>query len=102
VRTYGTNRECYGDNGARLEPMGLKKRHVSKELCNNNEVVKQNSHLKVGCLHPVVCTRSGSGFPSNATLVCIFYLVNATFFGLMTIFRRRPEDGHKTEICSGY
>jgi hypothetical protein len=25
--------------------------------------------LKVGCLHPVACTRSGSGFPSNATLV---------------------------------
>jgi hypothetical protein len=24
--------------------------------------------LKVGCLHPVACTRSGSGFPSNATL----------------------------------
>jgi hypothetical protein len=32
-------------------------------------------HLKVGCLHPVACTRSGSGFPSNATLVRIFYLV---------------------------
>jgi hypothetical protein len=25
-------------------------------------------NLKVGCLHPVACTRSGSGFPSNATL----------------------------------
>jgi hypothetical protein len=25
--------------------------------------------LKVGCLHPVACTRSGSGFLSNATLV---------------------------------
>jgi hypothetical protein len=25
--------------------------------------------LKVGCLHPVACTRSGSGFPFNATLV---------------------------------
>jgi hypothetical protein len=24
--------------------------------------------FKVGCLHPVACTRSGSGFPSNATL----------------------------------
>jgi hypothetical protein len=24
---------------------------------------------RVGCLHPVACTRSGSGFPSNATLV---------------------------------
>jgi hypothetical protein len=32
-------------------------------------------YLKVGCLHPVACTRSGSGFPSNATLVCIFYSV---------------------------
>jgi hypothetical protein len=29
--------------------------------------------LKVGCLHPVACTRSGSGFSSNATLVvCIW------------------------------
>jgi hypothetical protein len=37
--------------------------------------------LKVGCVHPVACTRLGSGFPSNATL---------------------PEDGHKTETCSGY
>jgi hypothetical protein len=26
-------------------------------------------NLKVGCLIPVACTRSGSGFPSNATLV---------------------------------
>jgi hypothetical protein len=26
-------------------------------------------NLKVSCLHPVACTRSGSGFPSNATLV---------------------------------
>jgi hypothetical protein len=29
-------------------------------------------NLKVGCLHPVACTRSGSGFPSNATLfLCV-------------------------------
>jgi hypothetical protein len=27
------------------------------------------SNIKVGCLHPVARTRSGSGFPSNATLV---------------------------------
>jgi hypothetical protein len=26
-------------------------------------------NFKVGCLHPVACTRLGSGFPSNATLV---------------------------------
>jgi hypothetical protein len=25
-------------------------------------------NLKLGCLHPVACPRSGSGFPSNATL----------------------------------
>jgi hypothetical protein len=31
----------------------------------------------------------GSGFPSNATLVWIFYSVTATCFGLMTIFRRK-------------
>jgi hypothetical protein len=43
--------------------------------------------LKVGCLHPVACTRSGSGFPSNATLFWIFYSVTATCFGRMTIFK---------------
>jgi hypothetical protein len=26
------------------------------------------SYLKVGYLHPVVCTRSGSGFPSSVAL----------------------------------
>jgi hypothetical protein len=46
--------------------------------------------LKVGCLHPVACTRSGSGFSSNATLLWIFY----------SVFKL--EDGHKTETCSGY
>jgi hypothetical protein len=44
-------------------------------------------NLKVGCLHPVACTRLGSGFPSNATLVSIFYSITATCFGRMTIFR---------------
>jgi hypothetical protein len=34
-------------------------------------------------------TWSGSGFPSNATLVWIFYLVTATCFSFMTIFRRK-------------
>jgi hypothetical protein len=34
---------------------------------------------------------SGSGFPSNATLVWIFYSVTATCFGLVTIFwRQKP------------
>jgi hypothetical protein len=51
-------------------------------------------NLKVGCLHPVACTRSGSGFPSNATLVWIFYSVTATYFGLMTIFRRKYVSGY--------
>jgi hypothetical protein len=37
--------------------------------------------------HPISNTLnlSGSGFPSNATLVWIFYSVTATCFGLMTI-----------------
>jgi hypothetical protein len=48
---------------------------------NNNKY-----NLQVGCLHPVACTRSGSGFPSNATLVWIFYSLTATCFGLMTIY----------------
>jgi hypothetical protein len=33
------------------------------------ENLNHNIYLKVGCLHPVACTRSGLGFPSNATLV---------------------------------
>jgi hypothetical protein len=47
-------------------------------------------------------TGTGSGFPSNATLIWIFYSVIATCFRLMTNFRRKLEDGHKTETCSGY
>jgi hypothetical protein len=31
--------------------------------------VSLTNNLKVGCLHPVACTRSCLGFPSNATLV---------------------------------
>jgi hypothetical protein len=31
--------------------------------------ISEGINLKVGCLHPVACTRSGSGFPANATLV---------------------------------
>jgi hypothetical protein len=73
--------------------------HLAAGFVEN--VGASTSHkLKVGCLHPVACTRSGWGFPSNATLVWIFYLVTTTCFGLMTIFRRK--DGHKTETCSGY
>jgi hypothetical protein len=52
-------------------------------------------NLKVGCLHPIACTRSGSGFPSNVTLFWIFYSITATCFGRMTIFKR-------IYICSGY
>jgi hypothetical protein len=29
---------------------------------------KHSSELKLGCLHPVAYTRSGSAFPSNATI----------------------------------
>jgi hypothetical protein len=36
-------------------------------------------NLKLGCLHPVACTRSGSGSGFPALL----------------------EDGHTTETCSG-
>jgi hypothetical protein len=46
-------------------------------VCVRGGVInKDMRNLKVGCLHPVACTRSGSGFP--------------------------PEDGHKIETCSGY
>jgi NADH:ubiquinone oxidoreductase subunit 3 (subunit A) len=31
-------------------------------------------NLKVCCLHPVACTRSGSGFPSNATLLLEYFI----------------------------
>jgi hypothetical protein len=37
--------------------------------------MNRNTYLKVGCLHPVACTRSGSGFSSNSTLVWIFYSI---------------------------
>jgi hypothetical protein len=33
------------------------------------ENLDRKKNLKVGCLHPVACTRSGSGFPSIAALV---------------------------------
>jgi hypothetical protein len=36
--------------------------------------------------------RSGSGFLSNATLIWIFYLVTATCFGLVTIFRQKKQN----------
>jgi hypothetical protein len=31
-------------------------------------VWQSSSVLKLDCLHPFACTRSGSGFPSNVTL----------------------------------
>jgi hypothetical protein len=37
-------------------------------------------NIKVGCLHPVACTRSGSGFPSNATLVLNILFSNRYMF----------------------
>jgi hypothetical protein len=61
-----------------------------------------DNNLKVGYLHPVVCTRSGSGFPSNATLVWIFYSVTANVSVLWPSSCLPPEDGHTTETCSGY
>jgi hypothetical protein len=39
--------------------------------CQDNFFVNSSPDLKVGCLHPVACTRSGSGFASNATLFWI-------------------------------
>jgi hypothetical protein len=36
-------------------------------MCGGNIIQHITANLKVGCLHPVACTRSGSGFPSNAT-----------------------------------
>jgi hypothetical protein len=35
----------------------------------NGPKIPQIKRPKVGCLHPVARIRSGSGFPSNATLV---------------------------------
>jgi hypothetical protein len=52
-------------------------------------VLRKRLHLKAYKLSIVQhLERSGSGFPSIAPLVLIFYLVTATCFGLMTIFRR--------------
>jgi hypothetical protein len=52
------------------EDMGfhLRARH-SPVLMLFLSLSKGISNLTAGCLHPVACTRSGSGFPSNATLV---------------------------------
>jgi hypothetical protein len=36
---------------------------------DGRKILITSVNLKVGCLHPVACTTSGSGFPSNATLV---------------------------------
>jgi hypothetical protein len=49
-------------------------------------------HLQVDIYMAVECTRSGSGFPSNATLVWIFYSVTAN---VSVLFPRE-------ETCSGY
>jgi hypothetical protein len=42
------------------------------ELMNCCNFIYKYYHLKVGCLHPVACTRSGTGLPSNATLNILF------------------------------
>jgi hypothetical protein len=52
----------------------------------SSTATNNGNNLKVGCSHPVACTRSGSGFPSNATLVWISYSVTVTCFGLIIIF----------------
>jgi hypothetical protein len=76
IRTHDSSVGA-GENSSCPRPLGHCDRHII------------NMDLKVGCLHPVAFTRSGWGFPSNSTLVWIFYLVTATCFGLMTIFRRK-------------
>jgi hypothetical protein len=68
------------------------KQCFQRSSCDNSYTTIEE--LKVGCLHPVACTRSGSGFPSNATLVWIFYsIITATCFGRMTIFKREYIHG---------
>jgi hypothetical protein len=44
-------------------------RRTEKLICGEYPRSITFKDLKVGYLHPVACTRSGSGFPSNATLV---------------------------------
>jgi hypothetical protein len=46
--------------------------YYNRLIGHENSYVTELSNplnLKIGCLHPVACSRSGSGFPSNATLV---------------------------------
>jgi hypothetical protein len=44
--------------------------HNLRISCNTCELKFEDICIyNIGCLHPVACTRSGSGFPSNATLV---------------------------------
>jgi hypothetical protein len=63
-----SNPSCRGENNCSA--------HLSNDtikfLSSNprSGVVKYNIYIrKVGCLHPVACTGSGLGFPSNTTLV---------------------------------
>jgi hypothetical protein len=65
-RACSTHREKRKEYRISVEkPEG--KRLFGRPTYRRQDIVKKN--LKVGCLHPVACTRSGSGFPSNATLV---------------------------------
>jgi hypothetical protein len=48
-----------------IEPCGSIKCWETMEDLSSSA---QRHTVKVGCSHPVAYTRSGSGFPSNATL----------------------------------
>jgi hypothetical protein len=80
---------------------GVITRMITPLITSSMRTSNTQCSLKVDCLHSVACTRSGSGFPSNATLFWIFYsIITATCFGRMTIFKWKY--GHTTETCSGY
>jgi hypothetical protein len=54
--------------------------------CETRKCVSVRLQRRDKWLHVVkLLKQPGSGFPSNATLVWIFYWVTATYFGLITI-----------------
>jgi hypothetical protein len=87
-RSLGCERGFHGNVSRRLQSRLFYERSQLQVSDEKPIFLNEIFVFKVGCLHPIACTRSGSGFPSNATLFWIFYSVTATCFGRMTIFKR--------------
>jgi hypothetical protein len=72
VRTATTAKQAWTKLREAYEDKGWgRKLWLQQSLwnCKFETRLSMDDYVEVGCLHPVACTRSGSGFPSNATLV---------------------------------